>query len=68
MRGLRCIHGGRKPVRNALYMAAVSAIQHNIVIKEHYTQLKNRGKPSKVALVACMRKLLTYANLILKNV
>ena len=68
MRGMRCIHGGRKTVRNALYMATVAAIRHNQIIKEFYLNLKNRGKPSKVALVACMRKLLIYANSLLKNI
>lgn len=67
MRGVRCIYGGRKIVRNALYMATVSAIQHNKVIHEYYTNLKIRGKPSKVAIVACMRKLLCYANSLVKN-
>lgn len=68
MRGLRCIQGGRKIVRNALYMAAVSAIRHNKVIHKYYTILKTRGKPSKVAIVACMRKLLCYANSLVKNI
>lgn len=68
MHGVRSIFGGRKIVRNAIYMAAVSASLHNPVIKKQYTTLKQRGKPSKVALVACMRKLLIYANVLLKNV
>ena len=67
MRGLRSIQGGRKTVRNALYMAAISAIVHNHVIHEYYTNLKAKGKPSKVAIVACMRKLLCYANSLVKN-
>ena len=67
MRGLRCINGGRKIVRNALYMATVSASVHNPIIRNHYLALKARGKPSKVALVACMRKLVCYANLLMKN-
>lgn len=67
MRGLRFIQGGRKTVRNALYMAAVSAIRHNKVIHEFYANLKLRGKPSKVAIVACMRKLIIYANSLLRN-
>lgn len=67
MHGIRTIHGGRKVVRNALYMAAVSACTHNPVIRQHYLALKQRGKPSKVALVACMRKLLIFANSLLKN-
>ena len=67
MRGLRCIHGGRKIVRNALYMATIPAINHNHVIHNFYTKLKEEGKPSKVAIVACMRKLLCYANSLVKN-
>ena len=67
MRGMRCIQGGRKTVRNALYMATIPAITHNHVIHEYYTRLKADGKPSKVAIVACMRKLLCYANSIVKN-
>lgn len=67
MRGNRSIYGGRKEVRNSLYMAAVSAIRHNPVIKAFYLNLKKNGKPSKVALVACMRKILCYANSLAKN-
>ena len=67
MRGKRCIFGGRKTVRNALYMAAINAIRCNHVIKEFYNRLKIKGKPSKVALVACMRKLLIYADSVVKN-
>ena len=68
MRGLRCIQGGRKIVRNALYMATIPAIAHNPVIHEYYARLKAKGKPSKVAIVACMRKLLCYANSMAKNI
>lgn len=67
MRGKRCIFGGRKTVRNALYMAAINAIRCNDVIKEFYKRLKSNGKPSKVAIVACMRKLLIYADSVVKN-
>lgn len=67
MRGMRCIQGGRKIVRNALYMAAIPAINHNHIIHEYYTKLKEEGKPSKVAIVACMRKMLCYANSLVKN-
>lgn len=66
MRGMRCIQGGRKSVRDALYMAAVSALRCNHIIHDFYLSLKNRGKPSKVAIVACMHKLLVYANSLLK--
>lgn len=65
--GIRSIYGGRRVVRNMLYMAAVSASAHNKVIRDYYLRLKNKGKPSKVALVACMRKLLIYANSLVKN-
>lgn len=65
--GIRSIYGGRRVVRNMLYMAAVSASVHNKVIRDYYLRLKNKGKPSKVALVACMRKLLIYANSLVKN-
>lgn len=67
-RGMRYIFGGRKTVRNALYMATVAAIRHNKVIRNFYDSLKNKGKPSKVAIVACMRKMLIYANSLVKNI
>jgi transposase len=60
--GVRSIFGGRKQVRNALYMAALVSASHNQHIKEFYDRLKSKGKPSKVALVACMRKLLIHLN------
>jgi transposase len=62
MRGKRAIWGGRACVRNALYMATLSASRFNPVIKAHYQHLVQVGKPRKVALVACMRKLLTILN------
>jgi transposase len=62
MRGRRTIAGGRTAVRNALYMAALNAIQRNPVIKAHYAALVARGCPKKVALVACMRRLLGILN------
>ena len=49
-------------------MAAVAAIRHNKVIRNFYDSLKNKGKPSKVAIVACMRKMLIYANSLVKNI
>ena len=61
-RGKRRIRGGRAPVRVALYMATLSAVRWDPVMKAHYQQLRERGKPAKVALVACMRKLLTIVN------
>jgi len=62
MRGKRTIFGGRAQVRRTLYMAAVSAVRWNPVIKHFYDRLIAAGKPAKVALVACMRKLLTILN------
>jgi len=60
--GQRAIRGGRQQVRNTLYMAAISAIQHNPDIKAFYTRLKGEGKPSKSAITACARKLLIHLN------
>lgn len=62
MRGKRRIRGGRAPVRVALYMATLSAVRWDPVMRAHYQQLRARGKLGKVALVACMRKLLTIVN------
>lgn len=62
MRGKRLVWGGRASVRTALYMAAMCAIRYNPVIRAHYQQLVARGKPRKVALVACMRKILVTLN------
>ena len=56
--GRRCIAGGRKKLRNILYMATLAATQWNPVLKAHYQQLKARGKEAKVALIACLRRLL----------
>jgi transposase len=67
MRGRRMIAGGRTDVRNALYMAALSAIRGNPVISEHYQSLVERGRPKKVALVACMRRLLGILNAIIRT-
>lgn len=60
--GKRHIYGGRSEVRVALYMATLSAVRWEPVMREHYQQLRARGKLGKVALVACMRKLLTIVN------
>ena len=65
--GKRYIRGGRAEVRCVLYMATVSAIMHNPPIKAMYERLKTAGKPSKLAITACMRKLLTILNAMLKN-
>ncbi len=66
-RGQRFIRGGRAEVRNVLYMATLSASQHNAVIKAFFARLTAAGKPFKVAITACMRKLLTILNAMLKN-
>jgi transposase len=67
MRGKRTIWGGRACVRNVLYMAALSASQHNLVIRPFYQRMVKAGKAKKVALVACMRKLLTILNAIMRS-
>lgn len=66
-RGQRTIWGGRAQVRAALYMAAMVATRWNPTLRTFYQQLLARGKAKKVALVACMRKLLTILNAILKH-
>ncbi|MBV8533989.1 MAG: IS110 family transposase [Alphaproteobacteria bacterium] len=67
-KGARKIAGGRRDMRNALYMASLgAATQHNPVLKGHYTSLLARGKLPKVALVACMRKLLGILNTMMKR-
>lgn len=60
--GKRRIYGGRSEVRVALYMATLSAVRWEPLMRAHYQQLRARGKLAKVALVACMRKLLTIVN------
>jgi len=66
-RGQRRIWGGRASVRSALYMAAFSAIRWNPVIRPYDERLRSKGKLHKVALVACMRKLLTILNAMIRN-
>lgn len=66
-RGTRHIYGGRASVRTALYMAALTGVRCNPVIKEFYQRLIARNKPVKVALVACMRKLLSILNIMVKT-
>jgi transposase len=66
-RGKRRIFGGRTSVRSVLYMATLSAIKHNSVIKEFYNRLLDQGKLKKVALTACMRKLLVILNTMVKT-
>jgi transposase len=65
--GARHIAGGRKAVRCALYMAALSAVRHDAILKAFYTRLRTAGKKPKVALVAAMRKLIVLMNRLLKN-
>ncbi len=65
-RGKRRVKGGRAAVRKVLYMATISASRFNPVIQAFYHQLLKRGKLKKVALVACMRKLLTILNAMLR--
>lgn len=67
LRGKRTIWGGRASVRCLLYMAALVAIRHNPQIKSFYERLCNKGKEKKVAIVACMRKLLIIMNAMIKN-
>ena len=66
-RGHRSIHGGRGTVRSVLYMATLSSLRCNPVIREFYDRLLDAGKLKKVALVACMHKLLRILNAMLKN-
>jgi transposase len=66
-KGKRTIWGGRIQVRSILYMAALSAVQYNPPLKAFYDRLLVKGKTKKVALVACMRKLLIVANSMLRN-
>ena len=67
LRGRRFVQGGRAPVRAVLYMAALVATRHNPVIKTFYLRLVAAGKPKKLALVACMRKLLTLLNVMVRT-
>jgi transposase len=66
-RGTRHIWGGRAPVRTTLYMATVSAVRCNPVIRAFFDRLCAAGKPKKVALTACMRKLLTILNAMIQH-
>lgn len=66
-RGQRTCWGGRATVRTALYMPTLVAVRHNPVLRAFYASLLQAGKPKKVALTACMRKLLTILNAMLKN-
>ncbi len=66
-RGRRMIRGGRAAVRSYLYMPTLTAIQHNPFIKAMYNRLIMAGKASKVAITACMRKLLTILNAVMRD-
>ena len=66
-KGRRSIWGGRASIRAVLYMAALVASRYNPVIKAFYQKLLAAGKMKKVALVACMRKLLVILNAMVKN-
>jgi transposase len=66
-RGRRMIGGGRTSVRNVLYMAALVAIRHNPIVRATYLRLTQRGRPKKVAIVACLRQLLTILNAMLRT-
>ena len=67
LRGKRVVWGGRAPVRAVLYMAALVATRRNPVLRAFYRRLVEAGKPKKVALIACMRKLLTILNAMMRT-
>ena len=67
LRGKRTVWGGRRQVRAALYMATLVATRYNPVLRDFYQRLCEAGKPKKVALTACMRKLLTILNVMVKH-
>jgi transposase len=67
LRGRRFIYGGRATVRTALYMAAIVGARHNPILRAFYKRLVAAGKPKKVALIACARKLLTILNTMVRT-
>lgn len=67
MRGRRRIKGGRAPIRTVLYMAMLCAVQHNPVMKQFYEKLVAQGKHKKVAITACMRKMITILNAMVRD-
>jgi transposase len=67
LRGKRVVWGGRAPVRAVLYMGALVAMRWNPVIRRFYQRLRAAGKPAKVALTACMRKLLVILNAMMRT-
>jgi transposase len=66
-KGVRRISGGRRTVRNALYMATLTAMRYDRILKEFYQRLRAAGKKPLVAMTACMRKLIILMNRLLKN-
>ena len=66
-RGQRSVWGGRSTVRTALYMSALAAVRSNPPVKALYERLVEKGKPKKVALVACVRKLLVTCNAVVRD-
>lgn len=67
MKGRRRIRGGRAPIRTALYMAMLCGIQHNPIMKKFYQKLVDQGKHKKVAITACMRKMMTILNAMVRD-
>jgi transposase len=67
LRGRRMVWGGRARVRSTLYMASLSAARHNPIIRAFYERLVAAGKPKKVALIACARKLLSILNAVMRD-
>jgi len=67
LRGKRRIRGGRASVRTILFMAMLTSIQHNPIIRSTYQRLLDNGKHKKVALTACMRKMITILNAMLRD-
>lgn len=67
MKGRRRIKGGRAPIRTVLYMGMLSAIQHNPIMRDFYDRLVAQGKHKKVALTACMRKMITILNAMVRD-
>ena len=67
LRGVRTVWGGRSGVRTVLYMATLCAVRFNSTIKMFYERLRAKDKPKKVALTACMRKLLNILGAMLRN-
>lgn len=66
-KGQRKIRGGRHRIRKALFMSMLSAVRSNRKFKRIFTRMVDAGKAKKVALVACMRRLMTILNIMVKN-